>query len=756
MTVAGDSRATTATTATIAPAAPAARGFIIDRADGKEPLPGSLHSNRRLHTWLRLHTPGVVQVRTGKVELGQGILTALHHVAVQELGLQAQQVQMLSATTADGPDEGVTSGSLSVQDSGQAIRHACAQLRGMALEAAARLAGLQPIQVRQRGAGFFSPTHERIGDFWSLLSQADLAQDYAVRYTPRSPAQDDSAARPHLPRLDLHDKVFGLPRFIHDMRWPGMLHARVIRGLLGHARLKSWPLPLSTPLPEDVRTWTDGSFVAVLARSELAVERAAHKLDEVAEWTVSQALPQQDALADFLRSAPKISTVIAQHGEGADAPWPEDGVQHRAAYFKPYLAHASIGTACAVARYEHGQLEVWSHSQSIHNLRDDLAIAFSTHQPPLSKECIVVHHAEGAGCYGHNGADDVAFDAALLALQFPGEAVRVLWSRTDELSQSPMGPAHAVSLHARVNMQGVITHWSHEHWANGYSSRPGRAKVPALLGASQRAAGQPLPDPVNPPLAAGGGAERNAIPAYEFDNLRVTSHRVLQVPLRTSAMRALGAYANVFATESFMDELAHACGSDPLVFRRRHLRDPRTLELLDALVQRSQWWGQRAQEEEGVGHGMAWARYKNKGAWCAVLARVKAEAQLRVLALDIAVDVGSVVDLDGVINQIEGGAIQSVSWTLKEQVRLQTEGIASHGWDTYPILRFSEVPQVTVHVLDRPLEPPLGAGEAAQGPVAAALANALYDAIGVRVRQLPLDLQNITAAMEQQDSPAGP
>lgn len=721
------------------------RGFTIDRDDGHAPLPGSLHTNRLLASWLSLPESDVVQVRTGKVELGQGILTALQLLAAEELGLPLAAIRIAAASTDTGPDEGVTSGSLSVQDSGAAVQHACAQLRGMARERAAAQSGVDIALLTQDDGGFSTPDGRRAGDYWSLLNERDLLVEYSPQYQPKQAHERQWLGRARVPRLDLHDKVFGRARFIQDLQLPDMLHGRVVRGVAGQARLVSWPPRLSPPLPAQVRVWADGNFVAVLAPLELQAERAAQQLRDTLQWTLDPILPAQATLQDFLRQAPRVSTVIEERGDAAQ--WPADGLRLQATYFKPYLAHASIGTSCAVALFDGRRLTVWSHSQSIHNLRDDLALAFGTGMPALHKDDIVVHHVEGSGCYGHNGADDVAFDAALLATTCPGQPVRVLWSRRDELSQSPFGPAHLVDLCARVDAQGQITHWSHEHWANGYSSRPGRAKVPALLGASQRANGQPLPLPINPPMGAGGGAERNAIAAYVLPHMRVTSHRVLHVPLRTSAMRALGAYANVFATESFMDELAHACGADPLAFRRRHLRDERALELLNTLVQRSRWWGQRAAEPENIGYGLAWARYKNKGAWCAVLARVQVEAQVRVLSLDLAVDVGMVVDLDGVINQIEGGAVQSVSWTLKEQVCFDAEGVRSHGWDSYPVLRFSEVPDVTVHVLDRPQEPPLGAGEAAQGPVAAALANAVYDALGVRVRSLPLNIDNITQAM---------
>jgi CO/xanthine dehydrogenase Mo-binding subunit len=371
---------------------------------------------------------------------------------------------------------------------------------------------------------------------------------------------------------------------------------------------------------------------------------------------------------------------------------------------------------------------------------------------PVPKSAITVHHVEGAGCYGHNGADDVALDAVLMALRHPGRPVRVLWSREDELTHSPVGAAQLVALEARVDDSGHLTHWRHALWANGYSSRPGRARTPTLLAASERADATALPLPINPPLAAGGGAERNAVPAYTVPNLEVLTHRLTVMPLRTSAMRALGAYANVFAIECFMDEIARALGEDALTFRRRHLDDARALAVLEAVTERSDWWGQRTAAAEGSGQGLAWARYKNTGAWCAVIARVHVTDVVRVLDLDLAVDVGTVVDLDGVVNQIEGGAVQSTSWTLKEQVTFTREGLTSTGWESYPVLRFAEVPNVRVHVLDRPDQPSLGAGEAAQAPVAAAIANAVADALGVRVRTLPLTPENLLRAVHAAES----
>ncbi len=758
------------------------RGFTIERGDGQVPLPGSLHTNRRLSQWLAFSEPGVVQVYTGKVELGQGILTALQLLAAEELDVPLAAVRVHSASTAHGPDEGVTSGSLSVQDSGGALRQACAEVRAMALQRAAEQSGVPLADIAVSAGCFFDRRSgpaaapemlaglpagrafdasfaASLGSYWSLLRAAHLDRETTGTGQPKAAAARRWLGRTAVPRLDLADKVYGQPRFIHDLRLPGLLHGRVLRPPTLDAALAPGAAEALAELPAGVRGWVDGRFIALLATSERVADAAAASLAGRLRWLPGAALPDAHGLPAFLQTAPCQTTVPIERGETlSDAEpdtKPDAGTRHHARYFKPYLAHASIGPSCAIACWQGGRLQVWTHSQGIHNLRDDLVLALARETPALTKSDIDIHHVEGAGCYGHNGADDVAFDAVLMALRCPGQPVRVLWSRADELTHSPFGAAHLVALSARLDARGRITHWQHELWANGYSSRPGRAATPSLLAASQRAEAMALPLPINPPLAAGGGADRNAVPGYALPNLKVINHRLTVMPLRTSALRALGAYANVFAIESFIDELARARDECPLAFRRRHLDDPRALAVLDCVVQRCAWWAGRSSEPEGVGHGLAWARYKNSGAWCAVLARVQLGhlgQALRVLDLELAVDVGMVVDLDGVINQIEGGALQSLSWTLKEQVAFDAQAVTSTDWPAYPVLRFSEVPALRVHVLDRPDEAPLGAGEAAQGPVAAALANALHDALGVRLRSLPLNADNILRAVHAADA----
>jgi nicotinate dehydrogenase subunit B len=413
-----------------------------------------------------------------------------------------------------------------------------------------------------------------------------------------------------------------------------------------------------------------------------------------------------------------------------------------ATYSKPFIKHASIGPSCALARAVGDTLEVWSHSQSIYNLRRDIALALA-----MPESAIVVTHAQGSGCYGHNGADDVAFDAAWLARRCPGRAVRVQWSRADELNWSPMGPAMTVELEADIDAEGNVIDWRNELWSAGHGLRPGREPSPTLLGSWHLEKPFARVNASDVPAAMGGGADRNADPLYSFSHTSLICHRVLEVPMRTSSLRALGAYANVFAIESLMDELADAANVDPLDYRLRQLSDPRAIAVLNAVAEKSGWRESVTATRDGRGRGIGFAKYKNTGAYCAVVAEIEVEDRIRVKKLHIAVDVGLVINPDGVRQQIEGGAIQAVSWALLEAARFDNTRMLDGGWEDYPILRFPDVPQVEVTIVERPGEASLGAGETSLGPTVAAIANALFNALGLRVRDLPLTPDRIVAAM---------
>jgi CO/xanthine dehydrogenase Mo-binding subunit len=376
---------------------------------------------------------------------------------------------------------------------------------------------------------------------------------------------------------------------------------------------------------------------------------------------------------------------------------------------------------------------VWSQTQGIFGLRQEIAMVLR-----MPEERIVVHHAEGAGCYGHNGADDVALDAALIARLVPGKAVRLQWTREDEFAWEPYGPAQVVALDASLDAQGNIVSWRHDLWSNGHTHRPGRAGKPVLIAAGELAQPFERAPAIDPPLPS-GGAQRNAIPGYEFADLLVMHHYVREAPVAGSSLRSLGAFGNVFGIESFMDELAGAAGADPVEFRLRHLKDARGRAVIEEAVRRSNWTAYK--KSDGRGRGIAYARYKNIGAYCAVVAEVEVTHEVRIARLVAAVDVGLPVNPDGVVNQVEGGCVQATSWTLKEAWRP-----GAYTWEDYPILKFSEAPPVQVHIVRNEL-PSLGAGECMMGPTAAAIANALYDALGVRVRELPLTPERIAQAI---------
>ena len=352
---------------------------------------------------------------------------------------------------------------------------------------------------------------------------------------------------------------------------------------------------------------------------------------------------------------------------------------------------------------------------------------------------------EGAGCYGHNGADDVALDAVLLARAAAGRPVRVQWSRADEMSHAPFGAAMTIEIEAGLDANGEIVDWHHQIWGNGHTARPGRADLPTLLAASELANPFPRAIAVDPPQASGGGSDRNSVPLYDFPAWQIECHRLTTMPIRASALRTLGAQGNVFAIESFLDELASERGEDPVAFRLRHLSDPRARDVIQAVARRANW---KPAKQDGTGYGIGYSRYKNTGAYCAAIAEVDVGEDIRVKRLTLAVDVGEAINPDGVVNQIEGGAIQVTSWVLKERVRFDATRITSNSWSEYPILRFSEVPEVDVEVISRPDIEPVGAGEAAHGPVTAAIGNAVFDALGVRVRDLPITRDRLIAAME--------
>ena len=700
----------------------------------KRVLPGSLETNRNLSQWLDINRDGTVTMRPGKIEIGQGILTALRQIVAEELDVNLQRVNVVTAVTALSPNEGVTSGSQSIEQSGTAFRYAAAEARELLLARAGVKLGVSLEQLSVND-GVISSRSGGSVSYWEITDDNLLKREATGDAKPKSHMLHKIVGT-GAPRIDIPRKVSGAPTYVHDMDPPGLLHARVSRPPSYQAELISVDLDEVRKMPGVVAVVRDGRFLGVVAEREEQALRAQRRLARNAQWREAPTLPEFNPRY-LLKGTPKTEVISEKKGE------PATGREFHGEYTRQFLAHASLAPSCAVAQFDHGKFTVWTHSQGIYPLRAEMAPALN-----VSAEDIVIHHVEGAGCYGHNAADDVALDAALLARAVPGRPVRLQWMREEEFAWEPYSSAMVVKTRATLSDQGQITSWQMDVWSHGHSSRPGRGPGSNLLAAWHLEKPLTRAQTGNPPLP-GGGSHRNAIPIYDFPNEKVTNHLIPDPPLRASALRGLGSQTNVFAIESFMDELALAAEVDPVEFRLRHLKDPRGRAVLEKVAAMAHWKaGAKAEGKGGTkGRGIGFARYKNGAGYMAMIAEVELAETLRVTQVWGAVDVGQVINPDGLTNQIEGGIIQAVSFVLREEVKYDRERVTLRSWDDYPILSFTEVPTVEVALINRPELRPVGAGEGTQGPVSAAVGNALFNAAGIRLRDMPFTRERLVAAM---------
>ena len=702
-------------------------------------LPGSLQANRMLDGWIGINGDASVTIFTGKVELGQGITTALAQIAADELDVDLKRIRMISGDTARTPNEGVTAGSLSLQDSGTALRFACAEAREILMQAAAARLGVRTAALSVEDGTVSNPGGQKIA-YWELVTDGQFRREAAARAKPKLPGELRVIGR-DVARRDIPAKVTGGEAYVHDMRLPGMLFGRVVRPPSPRARLVSIDEAAVRKLPGVVVVVRDGSFLGVAAEREEQAIAAAQAMRKSAKWDEKPDLPPNSpAMFERMKTARSIDTIVSD----IKGPEPAAGAKVlQANYTRPFQAHASIGPSCAVAQWKDGRLAVWTHSQGVFPLRGDLAKALRTPEANIT-----VSHREGSGCYGHNGADDVALDAALVARASNARPVKLQWMREDEFAWEPSGSAMAIRMKAALDESGKVVDWEHELWSHTHSTRPNDPDGCNLL-ASWHLQDAFKPGPARNIPQPAGGSDRNAIPLYKFPRQRVTNHMLPDMPVRVSALRGLGAYANIFALESFIDELAVASNTDPVAFRLKHLEDPRARAVIEAAVSRAGWQA-NAKGDGKRGRGIGFAKYKNLACYCAVVVDVEvdpASGAIRVLKAVSAAEAGQIVNPDGFRNQIEGGIIQSASWTLREAVAFDATRMLTRTWTDYPILRFGEIPAVEVTLINRPEERSLGAGEGSQGPTVAAIANAFFNATGRRMRDLPFNPARVKAAL---------
>ena len=705
-------------------------------------LPGSLNANPKLDSWLHVQPDGKVVVLAGKVEFGQGITTALMQIVADELEIDMSRIVMIPTTTGVSPDEGVTSGSQSIEYGGIALRYAAADARELLLERASSKLHTPVTELKIRDGEILTPDGQA-ATYWSLadgeLFQRPVSAKVALKKRHTTIGQS-------IQRVDIPAKVSGKPAYVQDMKMPGMLHARVIRPPAPRAAIMSVDVSAVEKMPGVVAVIQNGSFLAVVAAREEQAIQAREFLKKNTKWKMADDLPSSlSSWFQQMKQKPTVDTTVSLKQNSVN---PATKVLS-AQFTKPFIAHASIGPSCAIALMKDGVITAWTHSQGMYPLKTDLVKTLG-----LPADKIICIHQEGSGMYGQNGADDVALDAMLIAKALPSKPIRVQWMREDEFKWEPYGSAMIINMQASLDQEGNIVDWTHELWSNTHSTRPGEQTGDNLL-ASWYLEKPFKPSPVKNIPQPAGGSDRNAVPLYVFPNQKVVNHLLSDMPLRVSALRTLGAYANIFAVESMMDDLAKAAKIDPIQFRLKHLQDSRARDVITHVGKMAAWQKTpSASRKNGslCGRGMAFAKYKNMSVYVACVADVEINpktGKILVTNLYAAADGGLTINPDGFKNQIEGGLVQTTSWTLFESVPFNRDGIEVSSWAEYPILRFSDVPNVHVEIINRENEKSLGVGEGSQGPGCAAIANAVANALGQRIFDLPLSADRVRAAIEQ-------
>lgn len=699
-------------------------------------LPGSLKSYPFLDSWIQIDDQGAATVFTGKAELGQGIRTALIQVAAEELDIGPSSVHLVTVDTLRTPDEGLTAGSHSMQDSGTAIRNAAANVRMLLLQQAAIRFGTQLEELHTDGKGSVLTKDGQRLAYGDIAGALEL-HIQAVADAPLRRTSEFRTMGRNLPRVDIPAKTTGGAAFIQDMRLPGMLHARVLRGPSEGTRLQLPSTQEIEKLPGVVRFVRNGDFAAVMAEREWDAIKLMRSLQASSYLPPSKPFPN-GPVADTLKSLPARDIVILD--TNSVVAQPDKAVRN--SYSRHWISHGSIGPSCAIAWLTDDLLTIWTHSQGTFDVR---RVAAELLNRPLEK--IRAIHVEGAGCYGQNGADDVAAEAALLAMSVPGRPVRLQWMREQEFGWEPLGPGMVTEVDAALDKNNRIVRWNYAVWSNPHNNRP--------VGAGGVLVGNEVAPPFAPPegkpipMPEGDGS-RNSNPLYDLPNMNVIYHFIKDMPIRVSALRSLGAHLNVFSIESTFDELAKVGQVDPLELRLNHMRDDRARDVMETAAG-SFGWKERTKTTALHGFGMGFARYKNLGAYCAVFMEIVVDrdtGEITVKRVNAATDCGEVVSPNGIANQVEGAILQSLSWSVHEASLNDGQIRTSFDWSAYPILRFIEVPEkVEVAIINRPGKPFLGVAECGQGPTSAALANALADATGVRFTHMPLTPEKVRKAI---------
>src|SRR5689334_9894944 len=703
----------------------------------------------KFETFIRITADGSVTAYNGHVDLGTGIRTALGQIVAEELDVSFARVVVVLGDTSRVPNQGATIASETIQITAVPLRKAAAQARQfLVARAAARLE--IPITDIIVEDGLIRGKDNRSISYGELIAgetiQLELADDIPVKSADAYTIVGQS-----VPRVDLPAKATGELVYVHDVRIPGMLHGRVVRppyagvdvgDFIGNSLIAVDESSVRD-IPGLVAVVRLGDFVGVVAVREENAIKAAAQLQ--VSWKPTPTLPDLKDIETALRANPSVPRTLIDKGNvdaaiaGAARPMPRT-------YIWPYQMHASIGPSCAVADYQDDHTRVWSGTQNPHHLRTELARLIHRREAEIE-----VIRMEAAGCYGRNCADDVSADAVLLS-RAVGKPVRVQLTREQEHAWEPKGTAQLMDVNGGLNADGSVAAYD---FATRYPSN--HAPTLALL----------LTGRIAPTPAVYEMGDRTAIPPYDYDNLRVVAHDMPPI-VRASWLRGVSALPNTFAHESWIDECADEAGVDPIEYRLRYLKDPRAIDLVNAVAERAGWKPRPMREDKQAegdivrGRGFAYALYVHSkfpgygaawSAWIADVAVNKATGDVSVTRVVAGQDSGLMINPDGVRHQIHGNVIQSTSRALMEEVSFDRTSVTAREWGAYPIIKFPEVPEIDVLMLPRQDQPPLGVGESASVPSAAAIANAIFDATGVRFRELPFTPERILRGLHGEASP---
>jgi CO/xanthine dehydrogenase Mo-binding subunit len=706
-------------------------GALAQRAPQADAALGKTLDTGAVDGFVAVNADGSVTIYSGKVDLGQGLRIAIPQMAAEELGIGVDRIVLIEGDTALTPDQGATGGSSGVMRGGVEIRQAAATAREALIGLAAARTGRSASELDAAG-GEVRPKSGGVGiRFGDLVGAKHFGLKVDPKATLRDPASYTIVGKP-LARPDLPGKVTGRHTYVHDFRVDGMLHGRVVRPPTVGAKLIEVD-EASISAIDGARVVRSKDFLGVVATTEWDAVTAARLLK--ARWSESASLIGAAAVRDWLRAGPfEGEETLVRKGDARQA---LAGARKVAAeFYWPLQSHASMGPSCAIADVHDGKATVWSASQATHRFRETIAQALG-----LPRDAVRVIYLDGSGCYGMNGHDDAAADAALLSRAI-GRPVRVQWSRQDEHGWDPKGPPQLLSLEGALGDDGRIAAWRTEMWIPKAT-----ASLPNMPLLALDAAGI-----AQTPGITTGLISQNGDPPYAVPHQEVVVHWLKTAPLRPSNIRAPGKVANCFAVESFTDMLAAAARRDPVEFRLQGLSDPRGIEVIRraaALI----GWQPRASPAplaNGTGRGFAYMHYKHNESYVAMAMEVevdRATGAIHVRRVACAHDCGLVINPGTLQAQIEGNIVQSLSRTLLEEVAFDRARVTSVDWASYPILRFPEVPEIQIDIVDRPRERPLGAGEASATPVPAALANAVFDAVGLRLTTVPFTRERVRATL---------